>query len=302
VGFVVDDAIVMLENIMRHVEAGETVMDAALKGSKEIGFTILSMTISLVAVFLPVFFMGGLIGRLLHEFAVTIGMSILISGFVALTLTPMLASRFVRPHGKEQHGRLYQISERGFTGMLEFYRRTLTYVLRHRKFTLFASGVVLLLTAFLFKIIPTGFLPSEDIGAIFVTTEAAQGISFDAMKQHQLEVADIVLKDKRVEGFMSSIGAGGSSVSGNQGRIFMKLKPRSGARHTWTRSFSNCGLSSARCRGSRHSFRTRLPSGSAVRSPRACTSSRSRVLIPRNFTRMRRSLNQNCGSCPCSRT
>jgi HAE1 family hydrophobic/amphiphilic exporter-1 len=227
VGFVVDDAIVMLENIIRHVEAGETVMDAALKGSKEIGFTILSMTISLVAVFLPVFFMGGLIGRLLHEFAVTIGMSILISGFVALTLTPMLASRFVRPHGKEQHGRLYQTSERVFTGMLEFYRRTLTYVLRHRKFTLFASGVILLLTAVLFKIIPTGFLPSEDIGAIFVTTEAAQGISFDAMKQHQLDVADIVLKDKRVEGFMSSIGAGGSSVSGNQGRIFMKLKPRS---------------------------------------------------------------------------
>ena len=132
VGFVVDDAIVMLENIIRHMEMGETVMEAALKGSKEIGFTILSMTISLVAVFIPVFFMGGIMGRLLHEFAVTIGMSILISGFVALTLIPMLASRFVRPHGKEQHGRLYQASERFFTNMLQFYERTLTSVLQHR--------------------------------------------------------------------------------------------------------------------------------------------------------------------------
>ena len=141
VGFVVDDAIVMLENIIRHVEMGETVMEAALKGSKEIGFTILSMTISLVAVFLPVFFMGGIIGRLLHEFAVTIGMSILISGFVSLTLTPMLASRFVRPHtGNEQHGKLYQASERFFTGMLEFYERTLTFVLQHRRTTMIVSG------------------------------------------------------------------------------------------------------------------------------------------------------------------
>src|SRR5512137_1164050 len=133
VGFVVDDAIVMLENIIRHVEMGEPVMEAALKGSREIGFTILSMTISLVAVFLPVFFMGGLIGRLLHEFAVTIGMAILISGFVSLTLTPMLASRFVRPHAaSERHGTLYQLSERFFNGMLEFYERTLTFVLQHR--------------------------------------------------------------------------------------------------------------------------------------------------------------------------
>jgi hydrophobic/amphiphilic exporter-1 (mainly G- bacteria), HAE1 family len=228
VGFVVDDAIVMLENIIRHVEMGETVMEAALKGSKEIGFTILSMTISLVAVFLPVFFMGGIIGRLLHEFAVTIGMSILISGFVSLTLTPMLASRFVRPHTRdEQHGKLYQMSERFFTGMLEFYERTLTFVLQHRRTTMVVSGVILVATVLLFKIMPTGFLPSEDTGALFVTTEAAQGISFDSMKQHQQALAAIVLKDENVEGFMSSMGAGGSSVSGNQGRIFMKLKPRS---------------------------------------------------------------------------
>ncbi len=228
VGFVVDDAIVMLENIIRHVEMGENVMEAALKGSKEIGFTILSMTISLVAVFLPVFFMGGIIGRLLHEFAVTIGMSILISGFVSLTLTPMLASRFVRPHaGNEQHGKLYQASERFFTAMLEFYERTLTFALLHRRATMIVSGVLLVATVFLFKIMPTGFLPSEDTGALFITTEAAQGISFDSMKQHQQALAAIVLKDPNVEGFMSAMGAGGSSVSGNQGRIFIKLKPRS---------------------------------------------------------------------------
>jgi len=228
VGFVVDDAIVMLENIIRHVEMGEPVMEAAFKGSKEIGFTILSMTISLVAVFLPVFFMGGIIGRLLHEFAVTIGMAILISGFVSLTLTPMLASRFVRPHGKEErHGKLYQASERFFNAMLKFYERTLTYVLRHPRATMLLSGIIFLATIVLFKIMPTGFLPSEDIGAIFVTTEAAQGISFDSMKEHQLAIADIVLKEPNVEGFMSSIGAGGSSISGNQGRIFIKLKPRS---------------------------------------------------------------------------
>ncbi|NTW65359.1 MAG: efflux RND transporter permease subunit [Nitrospirae bacterium] len=228
VGFVVDDAIVMLENIIRHVEMGETVMEAALKGSKEIGFTILSMTISLVAVFLPVFFMGGIIGRLLHEFAVTIGMSILISGFVSLTLTPMLASRFVRPHTRdEQHGKLYQMSEQFFTSMLEFYERTLTFVLLHRRMTMIVSGVILAATVVLFKIMPTGFLPSEDTGALFITTEAAQGISFDSMKEHQQALAAIVLKDENVEGFMSSMGVGGSSVAGNQGRIFMKLKPRS---------------------------------------------------------------------------
>ena len=228
VGFVVDDAIVMLENIIRHIEMGEPAMEAALKGSKEIGFTILSMTVSLVAVFLPVFFMGGIIGRLLHEFAVTIGMSILISGFVSLTLTPMLASRFVRSHEKhERHGRLYQASERFFNGMLNFYERSLEVVLRHRGLTMIVSAIIFIATFLLFTGMPKGFLPSEDTSALFIPTEAAQGISFDAMKQHQLALADIVLKDPDVDGFMSSIGAGGSSVAGNQGRIFIRLKPRS---------------------------------------------------------------------------
>lgn len=227
VGFVVDDAIVMLENIIRHVEMGETVMEAALKGSKEIGFTILSMTISLVAVFLPVFFMGGLYGRLLHEFAVTIGMAILISGFVSLTLTPMLASRFVRPHGKEQHGKLYQASDRHFTNLLNFYERTLRYVFQHRRATMLVSSVIFLVTVVLFKQIPRGFLPSEDTGQLMISTEAAQGTSFESMKQHQQALADIVLKDPNVDAFMSSAGAGGANTSSNQGRFFIRLKPRS---------------------------------------------------------------------------
>ncbi|MHB8844486.1 MAG: efflux RND transporter permease subunit [Nitrospirota bacterium] len=226
VGFVVDDAIVMLENIMRHVEAGEGVMEAALKGSREIGFTILSMTLSLVAVFIPVFFMADIIGRLLHEFAVTIGASILISGFVSLSLTPMLASRFVRPHGKEQHGRLYQASERFFSAMLAFYERTLTFVFHHRLITMAVSGVLLIMTVILFKVMPGGFLPSEDAGMLFIATEAAQGSSFEAMREHQQQIAAIVLQDPNVEGFMSAIGAGGPSSAANQGRIFARLKPR----------------------------------------------------------------------------
>jgi HAE1 family hydrophobic/amphiphilic exporter-1 len=227
VGFVVDDAIVMLENIIRHMEMGETVMEAALKGSREISFTIVSMTISLVAVFIPVFFMGGIMGRLLHEFAVTIGMSILISGFVALTLIPMLTSRFVRPHGNEQHGKLYKISEQFFANMLHFYERTLSVVLRNRRATILVSAVVLFATAVLFWYMPQGFLPSEDTGQMAIITETAQGTSFESMKQHQQAVAAIVLKDPNVDAFMSSAGAGGASSSGNQGRLFVRLKPRS---------------------------------------------------------------------------
>jgi HAE1 family hydrophobic/amphiphilic exporter-1 len=166
-------------------------------------------------------------GRLLHEFAVTIGMSILISGFVALTLIPMLTSRFVRPHGKEQHGRLYQASERFFANMLHFYERTLTIVLRHRLTTMVVSGVVLVATGFLFWYMPQGFLPSEDTGQMAIVTETAQGTSFESMKQHQQAVAAIVLKDPNVDAFMSSAGSGGASSAGNQGRLFIRLKPRS---------------------------------------------------------------------------
>jgi HAE1 family hydrophobic/amphiphilic exporter-1 len=226
VGFVVDDAIVMLENIVRHMEKGEGVMQAALSGSKEIGFTILSMTISLVAVFIPVLFMGGILGRILHEFAVTISMAILISGFVSLTLTPMMSSRFLRPPASERHGRLYLLMERFFDGMLHTYERTLKLVLKYRRTTLAVTLVLTLATGFLFTKVPKGFLPSVDTGQIFAFTEAAQGISFEDMVKHQQELAAIVAKDQNVEAFMSAVGASGISVANNTGRIFMRLKPR----------------------------------------------------------------------------
>ncbi len=227
VGFVVDDAIVMLENIVRHMEHGEPVLQASLKGSQEIGFTILSMTFSLVAVFIPVLFMGGILGRLLHEFAVVITVAILVSGVVSLTLTPMLCSRFLRPPGNERHGRSYMVLEKFFDGMRHAYERSLTWVLKHRFVTLMISLLLLPVTFALFYIIPKGFLPTEDTGQIFAITEAQQGISFADMRKHQLELADIIAQDQNVEAFMSSIGAGGPNAAANSGRIFMRLKPRS---------------------------------------------------------------------------
>jgi len=227
VGFVVDDAIVMLENIVRHMEMGEKPFEAALKGSREIGFTILSMTLSLAAVFIPVFFMGGILGRLLHEFAVTIVAAILVSGLVSLTLTPMLCSRFLSPPREERHGRLYAVTERFFDGMLRLYDHTLQWTLQHRRGTMIVSGVLLILTAVLFAAIPKGFLPNEDQGTIFAFTEAAEGISFDAMMREQKAVAAVVSKNPYVVNFFSSIGAGGPNVAGNTGRIFIRLIPRS---------------------------------------------------------------------------
>ncbi|OGP86133.1 MAG: acriflavine resistance protein B [Deltaproteobacteria bacterium RBG_16_54_11] len=227
VGFVVDDAIVMLENIVRHIEKGEGILEASLNGSKEIGFTIISMTLSLVAVFIPVLFMGGIIGRLLHEFAVTIGIAILISGVVSLTLTPMLCSRFLRPAHSERHTRIYDLSERWFDGILGGYDRSLKIILEHRFATLVVSGLIFVATIFLFVIIPKGFLPSEDIGQIFGFTEAVQGISFDSMKEHQLKVAAIVRQDPNVGSFMSGVGPVGTLIGSNTGRVFIRLKPRS---------------------------------------------------------------------------
>ena len=227
VGFVVDDAIVMLENIVRHMEKGEGVLEAAFKGSKEIGFTIISMTLSLAAVFIPILFMGGIVGRLFHEFAVTIGVAILVSGFVSLSLTPMLSSRFLRPEHGKKHGRFYEVSERYFNGMLHLYERGLRWVLARRRTTMVASALILVATVFLFLKIPKGFLPSEDNSQIFGFTEAAQGISFNSMGEHQMAVAKVIQKDPNVEAFMSSYGSRGSINASNSGVVFMHLKPRS---------------------------------------------------------------------------
>ena len=227
VGFVVDDAIVMLENIVRHMEQGVPVMRAALQGSREISFTILSMTLSLVSVFIPVLFMGGIVGRLLHEFAVTIASAILVSGFVSLSLTPMLCSRFLRPPKELHHGWMYRVTDKFFQGMLRWYDVTLQFALRHRAATMVLSLVLVVATVQLFGMVPKGFLPSEDLGQIFASTEGAQGISFEAMKQHQMELAEIVRQDENVDSFMSGMGGGGpGGGAGNAGRIFMRLKPR----------------------------------------------------------------------------
>jgi HAE1 family hydrophobic/amphiphilic exporter-1 len=227
VGFVVDDAIVMLENIVRHMEAGEKPLQAAFNGSREIGFTIVSMTLSLVAVFIPILFMGGIVGRLLHEFAVTIGVAILVSGFVSLSLTPMLCSRFLSPPRERKQSRLYATSERFFDGMLHAYRSSLRLVLNHRLATIIISNLIFAVTILLFMRFSYGFLPSEDMGQIFGTTEAAQGISFESMKQHQVAVAEIVRQDPNVNSISSVAGAGGPLQTGNLGRLFITLKPRS---------------------------------------------------------------------------
>ncbi|MFL5495820.1 MAG: efflux RND transporter permease subunit, partial [Gemmatimonadales bacterium] len=227
VGFVVDDAIVVLENIVRHIERGESVMEAALSGSREIGFTVLSMTLSLVAVFIPVLFLGGLIGRLFQEFAVTIAVAILVSGFVSLTLTPMLCSRWLRreePH--RPHGRLYEMSERVWERSLSWYERSLAWVMDRRGLAMAFSGLILVGTVLLGMVVPKGFIPSEDQGQLFGTTETAEGTSFDNMVQHQRAAAAIIKEDPNIEGFMSAVGGGGGGRTTNQGRLLIHLKPR----------------------------------------------------------------------------
>ncbi len=221
VGFVVDDAIVMLENIVRHLEMGKRPMEAALEGAREIGFTILSMTLSLTAVFIPVLLMGGIIGRLFHEFAVTIGVAILVSGFVSLTLTPMLCSRFLRPPREERHGRWYEATERVYRRGLAWYERSLSWVMDRRGLAMLVSLGILAGTVVLYKLVPKGFIPTEDTGQIQGTTETLEGSSYEAMRDHQLAVADILARDPNVAHFMSSVGGG----TMNQGRLSIRLKP-----------------------------------------------------------------------------
>jgi HAE1 family hydrophobic/amphiphilic exporter-1 len=233
VGFVVDDAIVMLENIVRHMEVGESPIEAALNGSREIGFTILSMTLSLVAVFIPMLFISGLLGRLFHEFAVTIAVSILVSGFVSLSLTPMLCSRFLRPVDHANQSRLYQVSEQVFDRVLDLYDRSLKVVLKYHRTTMILAGVMLLVTVGLFAVVPKGFIPSEDKGQIIGVTQAAQDSSFDNLMRHQQEVVAMIRQDPNVDAVNSNIGAGSSStgsgaaVAGNSGSLFIRLKDRS---------------------------------------------------------------------------
>ncbi len=229
VGFVVDDAIVMLENIVRHMEAGEPPLEAAFRGSKEVAFTIVSMTISLAAVFLPVLFMGGVVGRLFHEFAVTIGCAILVSGFVSLTLTPLLCSRYLRPGKEAHHGRFYAVTERAFDASLRFYDRGLTWSLAHPRTVLAGSVAVLVATFLLGGAVPKGFLPSEDTGRVQGFTEGGEDASWDAMVRAQRAVAAQVAQQPEVAQFMSSVG-GRSTAGQTQGNMFLRLTDRHGRR------------------------------------------------------------------------
>jgi hydrophobic/amphiphilic exporter-1 (mainly G- bacteria), HAE1 family len=225
-GFVVDDAIVMLENIVRHIEMGEAPMEAALKGANEVGFTILSMTLSLAAVFLPIMFMGGIVGKLFNEFAVTITVAILVSGVVSLTLTPMLCSRFLKPKHDEAHGRFYNLSENAFAWSLRVYERSLGWVMRHRPLTLVFSVLILILTGVLFRYgVIINLFPPDDTGQLMATTEAAQGTSFAQMSILQNRAAQLLTKDPYVLKFMSALGGGGSAGATNQGTLFITLKP-----------------------------------------------------------------------------
>jgi HAE1 family hydrophobic/amphiphilic exporter-1 len=250
VGFVVDDAVVMLENIVRRMEDGEGAMEAALKGSREIGFTIVSMTVSLVAVFIPVLFLSGILGRLFREFAITISVAILVSGFVSLSLTPMLCSRILKSFGHKrkdddegtesagrdagepqaempalQHGKFWETTERGYEWLVGGYRWTLRIALDNSALTLAICGVLFLITIALFYIIPKGFIPNDDTAQIVGYTEAAEGISFDEMSRHQEQIVDIIRKDPNVVGVLSTVGESDVSAASNTGNVLVLLKP-----------------------------------------------------------------------------
>ncbi len=228
IGFVVDDAIVMLENIVRHMEMGKPPMQAALDGSKEIGFTILSMTLSLAAVFIPILFMGGILGRLFNEFSVTICVAILISGVVSVTLTPMLSSRFLRPPSEHRRSRFFTITEDWFNAFLGAYDRSLQVVLRHRVVTMVVSAAILVGTGLLFVTVPKGFIPDQDTDQMTVTTEALEGTSFQQMVEYQGRIAEILRHDPDIDSLVSSIGGSTATTLGgnNYGQIVVHLKPR----------------------------------------------------------------------------
>src|SRR4029077_10670510 len=243
--FVVDDAVVMLENIVRRMEEGEGAMEAALNGSREIGFTIVSMTVSLVAVFIPVLFLSGILGRLFREFAITISVAILVSGFVSLSLTPMLCSRILksfghRKHGEDaaeptddgaalpeapSHGKFWEATERGYEWLVGGYRWTLQIALEHRALPLMICGVLFLITIALFYVIPKGFIPNDDTAQIVGYTEAAEGISFEEMSRHQEQIVDLIRKDPNVVGVLSTVGESDVSAASNTGNILVLLKP-----------------------------------------------------------------------------
>ncbi len=225
-GFVVDDAIVMIENIDRYLEAGDSPLDAALKGAGQIGFTIVSLTVSLIAVLIPLLFMGDIVGRLFREFAVTLAVTILVSAGVSLTLTPMMCAKLLKHRKEGEKGRFYEVTEDYYNRIIAFYGRTVKIVLRHQTATLLVTFGTLVLTLFLYVIVPKGFFPVQDTGVILGVSEAPDFISFDALAQRQQELAKIILQDKAVDSLSSFIGVDGTNTTPNEGRIQINLKPR----------------------------------------------------------------------------
>ncbi len=224
-GFVVDDAIVMIENIDRFLEEGHTPLEAALKGAGQIGFTIISLTVSLIAVLIPLLFMGDIVGRLFREFAVTLSVTILVSAVVSLTLTPMMASRLLKNPAQAKHGRLYQASERFYERVIAFYGRTLKWVLGHQTATLLATVAALVFTVYLYVIVPKGLFPVQDTGVILGVSQAPESVSFDAMAERQQKLTRVILQDGDVASLSSFIGIDGTNVTENSGRIQINLKP-----------------------------------------------------------------------------
>ena len=286
VGFVVDDAIVMLENIVRHMEMGKPPMKAALDGAAEVGFTIISMTISLTAVFIPILFLGGIVGRLFHEFAVTIAVSILVSGFVSLTLTPMLSSRFLRPHAHdEKHSRAYQITEAGYEWLLARYERRLDWVMNHRAVDDGLLGRDSRRHGRAVRAHPKGFIPSQDSGQLFVTTETAQGTSFDDMVTHQQQVADDHQGRHEHSGLLFGGRRQPDGVRARTRAVCSSASSRATSGSASTTSSRSCGQSSRRCPASSCTCRTRRRSRSAGACRRACISSRCRARTSRRSIR-----------------
>ena len=224
-GFVVDDAIVMIENIFRYIEQGEKPLQAALKGAEQIGFTIISLTISLIAGLIPLLFMGDVVGRLFREFAITLSVTILVSACVSLSLTPMLCALFLTPKGEEKHGRFYETSEKIFNGIIQRYGRTLQWVFKRQTATLLVAVATLIFTVILYIMVPKGFFPVQDTGVIQGISEADEGVSFTAMAERQQALASVILKDPAVESLSSFIGADGINSTLNSGRILINLKP-----------------------------------------------------------------------------
>ena len=296
-GFVVDDAIVMVENIARYLEEGATPMEAALEGARQIGFTLVSLTVSLIAVLIPLLFMADVVGRLFREFAITLAVSILISLVVSLTLTPMMCARLLKAEHAEEHGRLYHLTGRFFDGMIAWYGRLLTVSLRYQTVTLLVAVATLALTVWLYVIVPKGFFPVQDTGAIQVITEAPQSVSFAAMAERQRAAARAILEEPDVEGLSSFIGVDGANATLNSGRMLVTLTPRDERSRTATEIIaalrervarvpgipSTCSrcrtsrsrtASAARSSSSRWRIRTRAGSASGCRSWSSGCSSR----------------------------